>query len=244
MRALSADEILDLWERGLTQGPTTRALSLLAAACPDMPHQKLLALPIGHRDALLLALREALFGPRLEAVAICPQCGQQLELSFSTAELQYDPASEPQKEVSLDASAYVLQLRPPNSQDVLAATKERDSEQARDTVLRRCLTSVSHREKQVTFDDLPAEVLAAAEEQLAQIDPLADIQINIACSYCDHGWKAAFDVVSFMWAEIEAWVGRVLNEVHTLALAYGWDERSILALSPTRRQIYLDLVGA
>jgi len=35
-----------------------------------------------------------------------------------------------------------------------------------------------------------------------------------------------------------------LSDVHTLARAYGWRERDILTLSPTRRQFYLNMVGA
>jgi hypothetical protein len=34
-----------------------------------------------------------------------------------------------------------------------------------------------------------------------------------------------------------------LREVHTLAWAYGWREADILAMSPARRQFYIELVG-
>ena len=49
--------------------------------------------------------------------------------------------------------------------------------------------------------------------------------------------------MSFLWTEIEAWAWRMLSDVHTLARAYGWGERDILALSPTRRQFYLEMGG-
>jgi hypothetical protein len=50
--------------------------------------------------------------------------------------------------------------------------------------------------------------------------------------------------MSFFWNEIEAWACRVLHDVHTLAGAYGWSEREVLRLSPTRRQMYLEMVSA
>ena len=53
-----------------------------------------------------------------------------------------------------------------------------------------------------------------------------------------------FDIVSFFWTELEVWVARVLSDVHTLAQAYGWSEHDILSLSLTRRQCYLEIVGA
>jgi hypothetical protein len=33
-------------------------------------------------------------------------------------------------------------------------------------------------------------------------------------------------------------------DVHALASAYGWSEREILALSDTRRRLYLEMVSA
>ena len=53
-----------------------------------------------------------------------------------------------------------------------------------------------------------------------------------------------FDVVSFLWAELEAWAVRTLQEVHTIAGFYGWSEEAILNLSSVRRQAYLRMLGA
>ena len=39
-----------------------------------------------------------------------------------------------------------------------------------------------------------------------------------------------------------AWAVRLLGEVHELASAYGWREHDVLALSPWRRQAYLQMV--
>jgi hypothetical protein len=50
--------------------------------------------------------------------------------------------------------------------------------------------------------------------------------------------------VSYLWSELEEWAHRVLVDIHTLAGAYGWSERQILALSPVRRQLYVDMVRA
>ncbi len=62
------------------------------------------------------------------------------------------------------------------------------------------------------------------------------------CPTCDHAWDEIFDIVSFFWAELDAWAHRVLHDVHVLARAYAWSEAEILALPPLRRQYYLELV--
>jgi hypothetical protein len=52
------------------------------------------------------------------------------------------------------------------------------------------------------------------------------------------------DLPAFLWTEIEAQVRRLLLDIHTLAVAYGWSEREILSLSDARRRLYLEMVQA
>jgi len=240
MRALSASDLLTVWERGLQAGPVRRALELLSAACPESDAEALASLTIGQRDALLLRLRDWTFGPQLTALAVCAACGTQIELSIRVADLL---GAEPEREVSLAADGYDLRLRPPNSDD-LAAADDPDLARARVQVLERCLLSARYLNTPVKAAELPDAVLDAAERRLAAADPQADIRLSITCPDCEAPGSTTFDIVSFFWREIEAWAGRILREVHTLAAVYGWGEREILALSPLRRQCYLELVGA
>jgi hypothetical protein len=71
MRALSASELLNVWERGFIQPPIYRALTLLAVACEASP-ETLAKLSIGDRDARLLTLREWTFGSQLVGLVNCP----------------------------------------------------------------------------------------------------------------------------------------------------------------------------
>ena len=81
-------------------------------------------------------------------------------------------------------------------------------------------------------------------EQIAASDPQADTRINLTCPECRHAWSEVFDIASFFWAEVDALARRTLREVNVLARVYGWAERDILALSPSRRQIYLAMAQA
>src|SRR5579885_3691012 len=88
MRDLSAADLLRAWEQGTGRDADERALILLAAALPGATPDALARLPIGRRDAALLALRERVFGPRLVARAACPACGEHLEMDFSVGDIQ------------------------------------------------------------------------------------------------------------------------------------------------------------
>jgi hypothetical protein len=244
MRALSATELLGVWERGLTQAPVQRALELLAAASVETPRDSLAGLSIGRRDASLLTLRERTFGPRMASLVVCPHCGQQLELTFNVDDVRAGSPAEPAPEIAMTISSYEVQFRLPNSADVAAVAERPDSSEKRQLLFERCLLAARCNGEATTPNRLPADVIDAVAERMAQTDPQADVQLGISCPSCGHRWRAALDVVSFFWSEIDAWAHRVLREVHTLASAYGWHESEILALSPWRRQLYLEMVGA
>lgn len=235
MRALSAMEVLELWERGVMEKPITRAIELLAAASPETTPEQLLLLSLGQRDMRLIALREALFGSGMEAVADCPQCAEQVELNFSTTDLCAGVDLDAQKEAAIEVAGDLLLLRPPNSADLLALDGQ-DLDQCCNQLLRRCVVSGG--------DEISAEVADILAQRIEQVDRFANIRMRILCPNCHHAWRELFDIVAFLWSEVERWARRIMRDVHTLASAYGWHEKEILALSPARRQFYLDMVVA
>jgi hypothetical protein len=242
MRPLSAGELLEVWELGSAQGLVERALTLLAAAC-DTRSESLAGLTIGQRDSCLLTLREWTFGSRMSGVLTCPGCGQGLELTFDAAEVRADVPADGGRAASLAMAGYDVQFRPPNSTDLAVAAGESDPERLRELLLERCVLAASHDGEPVSADRLPPEIVEAVAAGLAQADPQADVELAVSCGSCSHSWRTAFDIVSFFWNEVDAWAGRILREVHTLASAYRWAERDILALSPRRRQLYLEIVN-
>ena len=243
MRPLSASELLGVWERGLTQLPVQRALTLLATACPDTPTDMLAKLSIGQRDNRLLTLREWTFGPQLVSLATCPHCGERLELTVNVTDIRAGPEAEQAETYSLSVAGYELCVRLPNSLDLVALTGNGDVSATRHMLLEHCLLAVHHNGEEQSADQLPADVEEAVVARMAELDPQADIHLALSCPACDCQWQAPFDIVVFFWSEIHAWAKRILREVHTLAFAYGWREADILALNPWRRQSYLEMVG-
>jgi hypothetical protein len=240
MRALGAAELLDLWERGLRQPPARRALALLEAACPDLSEPEIAALPIGRRDAHLLRLRELLLGPELTIVASCPACGEQLDSTFRTADIRVDAAAaEPAQ--ALEADGYRIGFRLPASDDLLALGAATDRAAARRMLLGRCILEAQRDGERTDAGSLPEHVIAAVADRMVAADPQADVELALSCPACAHAWHSAFDVAGFFGQEINAWAKSLLRGVHALARAYGWREADVLALSPTRRQIYLEL---
>jgi uncharacterized protein (UPF0212 family) len=246
MRPPSAQELLDAWERGLSEPPVERALTLLAAACPGTPPEELARESIGRRDGRLLTLREWTFGPRLVSVAACPACGERLETAFEVGDIRLDglPECLPEEALSLAAEGYELTFRLPDSLDMAALAAGESVEGARLRLLGRCILAARdpHGDA-VSPERLPAAVLQAVVDRMAAADPQADVELALSCPSCGHAWAAAFDIAPFFWTEVDAWARVLLHEVHSLASAYHWREADILALSPRRRRSYLDLIG-
>ena len=240
MRRLSASELLNVWETGLVQPPVRRALTLLAASRPESTADDLATLSIGQRDACLLELREKTFGPVLVCLTRCPACAERLEVTCNAGDLRVPSQPSEPSLLSLSADSFDVQFRPPNSFDLLAIANSND---LRDALWRRCVLSVQQRGEERTVDDLSSEVVDKIIELMGEADPQADVQVSFTCPSCAHRWLDAFDIVSFLWTEINSWAHRTLRDVHTLASAYGWRESEILALSPARREAYLHMVS-
>ena len=245
MRALSASQLLEVWEQGFGRTPAEQALVLLAVACPDLLPDQLAGLSIGQRDSRLLTLHEWTFGPRLHGLVVCPACAERLEMDLRTTDLYADggPAGGGLEPLSLEAGGYRIQFHLPDSTDLVAGLQDEDADILRSRILKRCLLSVRKGKKDVPLARLPQDVIGAVVEKMAAVDPQADITFSITCPACGHAWQAIFDIVSFFWREITAWSYRLLYEVHSLASAYGWREADILAMSPWRRQCYLEMTG-
>jgi hypothetical protein len=243
MRALSAAELLEAWERGLAATLTERMLILLGPSCPDLTGDELADMPLGGRDALLMELRALLFGPACTAVAACPGCGEQLEATVPVARLRIAADPPPPEVLRLHSGGVDVAFRVPSSSDLLALAAAGTAADIRQ-LLSRCIVEARGADRAaIGSEDLPEVVITAISDGMAAADPQADVELALACQSCGATWSAPFDIATFLWAEIHAWVQQLLRDVHLLARAYGWREPDVLALSPIRRNLYLELIG-
>lgn len=203
------------------------------------------ALPVGRRDAQLLELQQALFGPTLDALAQCPHCGEQLELNLRVSDLRVPDATdmaEAEPVVCLEHDGYHLRGRLPDSRDLAAAAQAADVHEARDMLMQRCLLEATHDGQPLAPHELPDTLLRQLGDAMSAADPQADTELALECPACAHCWNEPFDVGSYLLCSLEQWAERCLDQVHTLAQAYGWTEAHILALSPSRRARYIERV--
>lgn len=235
MQALRESELLTLWEGGLVRHPIDRALLLCAWARPDLPPSRLPDLPLGVINSSLLLFRETCFGPHISACVDCEHCGERLELALDTGQLLADSSGD---DIPAEFEVSSLRFRVPCSRDLATITGEQDITVAARKLLEHCCLEPRGQAPMSLVG-----IFAEAEAAMESIDPAADINLAITCEHCGHSWLAGFDIGTLLWDEFDVRAHALLAEVHSLASAYGWTEPEILALSPQRRAVYLDMVG-
>lgn len=236
---ISAAALLDLWEQGAAYPPLDHALLVLERAYPGIGREELGAYSIGRRDQLLLEVRRTLFGDRVDGCVACPSCGTKLEFVLSCSALAASQRDEHPATRTVQCGGREWEVRPPNSRDLAAVAKQPDLQIARQMLLARCVTAVAPAQEQISA--LPPDTQRVLEAELATLDPHAEVFIDLSCQACAHSWQTLFDIAAFLWSEIRTNARRLLQEVDVLARTYGWTQRDILDLSPTRRSWYVQM---
>jgi hypothetical protein len=232
--------LLELWERGLAQAAVIRGDVMLQSAGDGAARTRTL----GERNAGLLELHARLFGDELELLSHCPSCGTAAEFrSACTALTAHAPAGGVTVPQRLEAPGHVIEFRLPLAADVVEASREETAEGFARRLLERCVLAYTRDGDTAPIGEAPDDVLDALSRRMETLDPAASISFALACPQCGTRWNAPLDVEQVAWAKLQAAAERLLLDIDALARAYGWTERDILALSPTRRAAYVQMVA-
>ena len=222
----------------------------------------------GDRIALILNIRRLIFGDEISCTISCPNCKELISFDLSVSELLQPMRADPKKEYPLQAEGYFLKVRPitvldlellilgMNENDKHGKVQEDDSNsdlnQNADEK-NRDLDTVDMVEKlvrsSITFADPPLppiltrNFIKIVSSKLEQIDPQANMVIELNCIACQHVFQTNFDAEEFILSEIDSRGRQLLREVHWIAFHYHWDEYTILSLPVRRRKMYLDLIN-
>jgi hypothetical protein len=256
LQPLAGEHETFLLDLDTTLLPAQRTSELLArcmatqGSAPVEPEALARLLTAGDREALLLRLRRLTFGDRMEAVLSCPLdgCGERIEPYLSVSELLLAPYEDPrpQYERSWDVedAAYSVVLRLPTGADLEAAAviARSDAGAGASLLLQHCTLAASRGGVVVEPLALPLNVRSAIADELAALDPQAELTLTTRCPACSGTLTALLDAASFLFHELEGRALHLYHEIHTLALHYHWSEAEILRLGVRKRHRYLELL--
>jgi hypothetical protein len=246
MHALDGEKMLMAWERCRERPVQESALVLLSLAQPGQSVEALARLPLAERNARLLELRSMTLGGRMEGFAVCPECGMQLEFAMDALELARGLHAS-----AAEAIEQGLTMRPANTRDLLASLEASDEVQAESILLARTLgfEELDETAKEVgpqKWLECLSNCLPEAElvERFDRLNASAEIRVQLQCAACQSSPFLDMDIARFLVREIASAARRLMAEIHELASAYGWSERSIASMSGARRAAYLEMLNA
>jgi hypothetical protein len=237
MYELSSSQLLIICEQGTQQPIIERVEMILAMALPTLTASQINALTIGERNQHLLKIRAAIFGDNIACISNCIHCQEAVEFTLDATTLI--TTTQPLDDFTFSIADKVHKFRLITGADLKLAMQQPTVAVVAKTLIEQCLATP---ENPLDVADLSDADIKQLAEQLKRHDPAAELLINLSCPACATSWQTAFDIAAFLWNEIVAYGKQLLQQVHCLAQAYGWDEATILELSTKRRQYYINQV--
>lgn len=235
-------ELTGAEERAVVGTATDDALRLLDTLVEvppgEPPPPRAADLVASDRDRLLVAVYQGAFGDRIENTLNCARCGNPFDIDFSlggltaaltgstTGSLRVRPLGENRFETT-DG----LRFRLPTGREerAIAALPAAEAESG---LLRHCVG-----------DDSAGSIEAAGlQELLAEVAPLVALDLDARCPECHHAHALQFDIQSYLLGAILGERPRLAQEIHRIAIAYGWSLREILSLRRRERRHFIELI--
>jgi hypothetical protein len=236
MRALSNADFLSLWEAGHRLHSLDRGLLAVRMLLAKPGEDSVADWPLGRRNEALARLHANYFGPALQGWTECAQCGEKLEFTVDCGTLIERQKVRGRWPIVMKGQTF----RVPTSRDLARVAGEADAGAAAVRLAELCRIHGSA-DGDAGWSHEEMEELG---QQMSDADPLAEILLSFACPECEAMREQALDLPAFLWAELEVFAKRMLREIHILASSYGWSEAEILALSESRRAMYVQMVQA
>jgi hypothetical protein len=238
LRPLSgAEELLLLDAREYDTWLTLRLLAGVARLA-DGAEVEWDALTLTDVEALLLLLRQAVFGDWIRADLSCPTegCGARVEVAFRVSDyLDYHRPRTPRNvEAAGEAGWFRLrgapvQFRLPSGGDqMVAASRENPTRE----LVRLC----------VNPPELSGRLLRRVEAAMGALAPSLADGVRGRCPNCGASIEIIFDPQHFCLRELRGQAAYLYEDMHLLARHYHWSEAEIVALPRHRRIQYVEMI--
>jgi|tagenome__1003787_1003787.scaffolds.fasta_scaffold20989179_13 hypothetical protein len=212
---------------------------------------------VADRQFILLRLREATFGDRVQGSVPCPwpDCGKRVIVSFSTRDVPVTASSDkgPLYTLVLSSEAMpeaeeperTVEFRLPNGADQeLVSPLLGDNEAAAlSALLERCVLRLGTGTGAAEADALSPLARQEIERGMEEVAPSVDLTLDAECAECGREFSAPFDPHAFFFGELRVSSEVLYREVHQLAYHYHWSEREIMEMPRDQRSRYLAVLA-
>ncbi|TXE07844.1 hypothetical protein ES711_10455 [Gelidibacter salicanalis] len=235
---MTANSILNVWDHCVGKNQTFKGVALASLALNATDHSNIVDWSIEKRDIALFHVRKKLFGNQFDNISHCPKCNQMVEWDFNFEQVGipslYDIPDN--IEILIDSHDDILMIRLPNSDDLFT----NDASQ----IIRNCMINLKDLQSQTFHQNIPDDIINQINDKFDTICQASNITYHLNCVECSHEWQVNFDIVAYLWKEIDHWAKSLLDEIYVLAKTFGWSESDIINMSENRRNHYLNLLNS
>jgi hypothetical protein len=206
------------------------------------------------RQYILLKLREATFGDKVQGSVPCPwpDCGKPVAVSYSTDDVPVEESRDkgpvytvvltPEAMPGADEAHRTVVFRLPigGDQEALSPLLADNEAAALTGLLARCVIRVG---ANGDVDRLSPLARQEIEREMESVAPHVDLLMEAACPNCGREFRAPFDLQRFFFGELRLTGDFLYREVHYLAYHYHWSESEIMEMTRDRRRRYIDVLA-
>ncbi|NOT56610.1 MAG: hypothetical protein HOP18_18585 [Deltaproteobacteria bacterium] len=234
-----------------------RRLGAVSPVSSDIVRRLLIA----DRHYLLLKLREATFGDRVQATVQCPweECRKKVDIDFSLHDIpvrasedkgplytrELSPAAAFSGERGEQYREVTFRLPTSEDQEVISHVVEDNEAQALALLLARCIRRLGplHDPGPEVIHRLSPLARMEIERHLEEAAPQVDLTLAAYCPECEREFAVPFDLREFFLAECKTSCDLLYREVHYLAYHYHWSEQEIMTLPREKRRKYIAVLA-
>lgn len=229
--------LAELAERPMS--PPDRVTRLLALAIETLGgasagEEEVAALSVGDRQHLARALGTRLGVDLVWLGGTCTDCGARFEVPVRQSALPVKPASPAFPECEIELGGRRVTVRAPTGADQAAIAAVEPEAAARAALLARLVSGPAGFE----LGGLGEDELARVEAAIEDMSPEVAEEVVTGCPDCGAENRVEVDPYLTLGS---AGAG-ILEEIHRIASAYHWPEKTILAVPRARRKRYLALI--
>jgi hypothetical protein len=195
-------------------------------------------LAVSDCDRLFAAIYLKYFGEQIEGSALCQNCNEPFESSFSLRDLMasMEDAVAATATGPDEGGIYTLpdgrRFRLPTAYDHNSVTGL-GTEKATAALLERCV-----------LEGDPMESPEIIQTAMEEVGPVLDLDLEAICPNCGALQSVWFDVQKYLSRALADEKPFLNHEVHLIAMAYGWSHEEILSLTREDRRGFVRLIEA
>lgn len=200
--------------------------------------QRVDALSVPDRRLLMVELAQALGVSFLQSTYACENCREPFHVFLDLARLPLYPDGPRDASAVIATTAGSVRVRVPTGADQIRISHLDDDASAVRLLVALCVSPSGDCSAGDLTAQLSSEDLAAVDAMLEELAPNIPWAAEAGCPECQH--------LNIIPIDAAAWLPRLadgpLGDIHEIAMAYGWSERDIVALTRTQRLKYLALI--